>query len=78
MLFSQDQKSYPTNFVLKPLVWFSARKFHHNTLENTLQTMATRDQNFPYLTNHLLKATNVTILLSNNVETCKIKAVTGH
>ena len=59
-------------------VWFSARKLGHNTLENMLKIMTTRAEIYPYLTNHSLRATTVTVLSSNNIETRKIKAVTGH
>ena len=40
--------------------------------------MTTRAEIYPYLTNHSLRATTVTVLSSNNIETRKIKAVTGH
>ena len=40
--------------------------------------MTTRAEIFPYLTNHSLRATIVTVLSSNNIDTRKIKAVTGH
>ena len=59
-------------------VWFSARKLGHNTLENMLKITTTRAEIFPYLRNHSLRATTVTVLSSNNIETRKIKAVTGH
>ena len=32
----------------------------------------------PYLTNHSLRATTVTVLSASNIETRKIKAITGH
>ena len=32
----------------------------------------------PYLTNHSLRGTTVTVLSVNNIETRKIKAITGH
>ena len=59
-------------------VWFSARKLGHNTLENMLKIMTTRADILPYLTNHSIRATTITVLSSNNIETRKIKAVTGH
>lgn len=59
-------------------VWYSPRKLGHNTLENMLKIITTRAEISPYLTNHSLRATTVTVLSSNNIETRKIKAVTGH
>ena len=43
-----------------------------------LRNMSERAGILLYCTNHSLRATTVTILSSNNVETQKIKAVTGH
>ena len=40
--------------------------------------MSERAGILPYYTNHSLRATTVTILSYNNVETRKFKAVTGH
>lgn len=59
-------------------VWYSACKIGHNTLENMLRNMTTRAGIVPYLTNHSMRATTITVLSSNNIETRKIKAVTGH
>ena len=59
-------------------VWYSACKLGHNTLENMLRNMTTRAGISPYLTNHSMRATTVTVLSSNNIETRRIKAVTGH
>lgn len=43
-----------------------------------LKNMSQRAGIQPYFTNHSLRATTVTILSSENVETRQIKAVTGH
>ena len=59
-------------------VWFERKVLGHNTLENMLKTMSQRAGIQPYFTNHSLRATTVTILSSENVETRQIKAVTGH
>jgi hypothetical protein len=47
-------------------------------MENMLRNMTKRASIFPYFTNHSLRATTVTVLSTQNVETRKIKAVTGH
>ena len=60
------------------LVWYEVSKLGHNTLENMLKSMTQRAGISPHLTNHSLRATTVTVLASNNVETRQIKAVTGH
>ena len=59
-------------------VWFERKVLGHNTLENMLKTMSQRAGIQPYFTNHSLRATTVTILSSENVETRQIKTVTGH
>ena len=59
-------------------VWFERKVLGHNTLENMLKNMSQRAGIQPYFTNHSLRATTVTILSSENVETRQIKAVTGH
>ena len=43
-----------------------------------MRNMTERAGILPYYTNHSLRATTVTVLSSNNVETRQIKAVTGH
>ena len=60
------------------MVWYEMRKLGHNTLENMLRKMTERAGITPYLTNHSMRATTVTVLSTNNVETRNIKAVTGH
>ena len=62
----------------KDSVWFERKVLGHNKLENMLKTMSQRAGIQPYFTNHSLRATTVTILSSENVETRQIKAVTGH
>ena len=46
-------------------------------LKNMLRNMTTRAEITPYFTNHSLKAATVTVL-SSNVETRQIEAVTSH
>ena len=60
------------------IVWYDARKFGHNSLENMLKNMTTNAEISPYLTNYSLRATTVTVLSSQNFETRNIKAITGH
>ena len=60
------------------IVWYDARKHGHNSLENMLKNMTTNAEISPYLTNHLLLATTVAVLSSQNFETHNIKAITGH
>ena len=59
-------------------IWYEARKLGHNTLENMLRGMTERAGISPRLTNHSLRATTVTVLSAENVETRHIKALTGH
>ena len=59
-------------------IWFEERKLGHNTLENLLRKMTEKAGIVPYLTNHSLRATTVTVLSAKNIETRKIKAITGH
>ena len=54
------------------------RKLCHITLENLLGKMMEKARIVPYLTNHSLRATTVTVLSAKNIETRKIKAITGH
>ena len=60
------------------IIWYEERKLGHNTLENMLRHMTERAEIVPYLTNHPLRATTVTVLCAKNIETRKIKAITGH
>ena len=60
------------------IIWYEKKVLGHNTLDNMLRNMSERAGISPYYTNHSLRATTVTVLSSNNVETRKIKAVTGH
>ena len=43
-----------------------------------MRNLARRAFILPYYTNHSMRATTVTILSSNNVETWQIRAITGH
>ena len=47
-------------------------------LNNMMKDMSKRAGFHPYLTNHCLRATSVTILLDHDCEVRHIKAVTGH
>ena len=60
------------------IVWYEKNVLGHNMLNNMMRNMSQRAGISPYYTNHSLRATTVTVLSSNNVETRKIKAVTGH
>ena len=63
----------------KENIWYEGeRKLGHNTLENVLRKMTERAGVEPYLTNHSLRATTVTVLSAKNVDTRQIKAITGH
>ncbi|CAB4013627.1 PREDICTED: uncharacterized protein LOC107356369 [Paramuricea clavata] len=62
----------------KAIVWYEKNVLGHNMLNNMMRNMSQRAGISPYYTNHSLRATTVTVLSSNNVETQKIKAVTGH
>ena len=62
----------------KDKIWFERKVLGHNSLENMMRNMTERAGILPYYTNHSLRATTVTVLSSNNVETRQIKAVTGH
>lgn len=59
-------------------VWFERKVLGHNTLENMLKNMSQMPGIQPHFTNHSLRATTVTVLSSENVETRQIKPVTGH
>ncbi len=59
-------------------IWYEQRPLGHNTLENMLRKMTERVGIVSYLTNHSLRTTTVTVLSANNIETRKIKAITGH
>lgn len=75
------QRPRSTSSVFNPKAdptWYELRKLGHNSLENMLKTMTTRAGISPYLTNHSLRATTVTVLSASNVENRQIKAVTGH
>jgi hypothetical protein len=59
-------------------VWYDTCNVGHNTIENMLQKMTKRAGITPYLANHSLRATTVTVLSGSNIETRQIKAITGH
>ena len=62
----------------KDEVWFCSVPLGHNTLENMLRGMTSRAGIQPYLTNHSIRATTVTVLSAANYESRHIKAITGH
>jgi len=54
----------------KDNIWYKKKhKLGNNTLENLLRKMTERARLEPYLTNHSLRATTVTVLSAENVET---------
>ena len=59
-------------------VWYSLTPLGHNTLDNMLRFMTSRAGIKPYLTNHSIRATTVTVLSAANIESRHIKAITGH
>ena len=50
----------------------------HNLLENLLHAMTSTTGIQPYLTNHLIRATTLTVLSAVNYDSPRIKAITGH
>ena len=62
----------------KDEVWFCSVPLGHNSLENMLRAMTSRAGIQPYLTNHSIRATTVTVLSAANYESRHIKAITGH
>ena len=62
----------------KDKIWFERKVLGHNSLKNMMRNMTERAGILPYYTNHSLRATTITVLSSNNVETRQIKAVTVH
>ena len=62
----------------KDEVWFFSVPLGHNTLGNMLRGMTARAGIQPYLTNHSIRATTVTVLSAANYESRYIKAITGH
>ena len=78
-LFQRPKNQSSTKFNPKcHPVWYDACNVGHNTLDNMLRMMTERADIKPYLTNHSLRATTVTVLSAQNIETRKIKAITGH
>ena len=57
------------------LVWYCSSPLGHNTLENMLPSMTSRAGIKPHLTNHLLRATTVTVLSAANIESRYIRAI---
>ena len=59
-------------------IWFCNVPIGASTLDNMLKSTSKRAGIDPYLTNHCLRATPVTILSDSDCETRHIKAITGH
>ena len=61
-------------------VWYYNSPIGVNTFGNLLKTMSKAAEIIPYLTNHSIRATSVTVLSDSNArhEARHIKAVTGH
>lgn len=77
-LFQKPRNPCKTFNPAKDNVWYSSAPLGHNTLENMLRGMTSRAGINPYLTNHSIRATTVTVLSSSNIESRHIKAITGH
>ena len=54
------------------MVWYEKCVLDHNSLDNTLQNMSEKAVICLYYTNHLFRATTVSISSSNNVKTRQI------
>ena len=59
-------------------IWFCDSPLGHNSLEQMIRKMTTQAGVDPYLANHCLRATTITVLNSFFVEGQHITAVTGH
>lgn len=59
-------------------VWYARAPLGENTLNSMLKQMCIKSGIEPYLTNHSIRATSVTILSNANCQTRHIKAITGH
>ena len=62
----------------KDEVWFCSVPLGNNSLKNMLRGMTSRAGIQPYLTNHSVKETTVTVLLAANYESRQINATTDH
>ena len=56
---------------------FEERKLGHNTLENLLRKMTEKAGIVPYLTNHSLRATTVTVLSAKTLKLVKLRLSQG-
>ena len=78
----KDQEALASHSILQnpaeDEVWFCTVPLGHNSLENMLRGMTSRAGMQPYLTNHSIRATTVTVSSSANYESRHIKAITGH
>ncbi|XP_068720785.1 uncharacterized protein [Montipora capricornis] len=59
-------------------IWFCNVPIGASTPDNMLKSMSKRAGIVPYLTNHCLRVTSVTILSDSDCETRHIEAITGH
>lgn len=77
-LFQKPRSLFKSFNPAKDSVWYSSIPVGHNTIENMLRGMTSRAGIKPYLTNHSVRATTVTVLSASNFESRHIKAITGH
>ena len=77
-LFQKPRSACMSFNPAKDSVWYCSVPLGHNTVENMLRGMTTRAGIQPYLTNHSIRATTVTILSAANYECRHLKAITGH
>ena len=78
-IFFQRPREASSKFqAQKDQVWFCNSPIGESTLGNTMKTMSPAAEIIPYLTNHCVRATSVTVLSDHNVEARHIRVVTGH
>ena len=78
-LFQRPKSEVSMKFNLKVHnVWYDSCNVGHNTLENMLRRMTERADIKPYITNHSLRASTITLLSAYNFGTRRIKAITDH
>ena len=79
MLYSKNRKSCQASSTRKAALFGMIPVNLVTILSRTCyKNMTTNAEIFPYLTNHLLRATTVTVLSAQTFETLNIKAITGH
>ena len=72
-LFQKPRSPCKSFNPVKDEVWYCAVPLGHNSLENMLRNMTSRAGIQPYLTNHSIRATTVTVLSAANYESRHIK-----